>query len=157
MSLDCKGNLTIAGHFTQPAATTAATVDGSSALVHVERGTSATIEETGSAALINGVRFVPLSANFANVTDRRAAYAVLLTPGGESHGLYVIKASNGFTVRENGGARSNIPFDYRVVGTALRETSTAASTSDAGSINEAKELRAMVNRLQSRHAAAARS
>ncbi len=87
MSLDCKGNLTIAGHFTQPAATTAATVDGSSAPVHVERGTSATIEETGSAALINGVRFVPLSADFANVTDRRAAYAVLLTPAAKAAGF----------------------------------------------------------------------
>jgi hypothetical protein len=148
MSLDCKGNLSLSGHLTQ----TAATVDGSSALVHVERGTRATIEETGSAALVNGERFVPLSRDFANVTDRRASYAVLLTPGGESRGLYVTKASNGFIVRENGGARSNVAFDYRIVGAALRETN-ATATVDAASSREIKQLRAMVQRLRSRHAA----
>ena len=154
MSLDCKGNLSIAGHLTQPGAMATATVDGSSALVHVEQSTRATIEETGSAALINGTRFVPFSRDFANVIDRRSPYAVLLTPGGESRGLYAIKAPNGFTVRENGGSRSNVAFDYRVVGAALRETSTAALTVDAGSSREIKRLRATIQRLRSRHAAA---
>jgi hypothetical protein len=159
MSLDCKGNLTIAGHLTQPdSVSTTPAADGTSALVNVERGTRATIEETGSAALINGVSFVPLSAGFANVTDRRAAYAVLLTPGGESRGLYVTKAANGFTVRENGGGRSSVPFDYRVVGIALREKSTAGANSDAArSSLEVKELRATVERLRSRQAAAVHS
>jgi hypothetical protein len=103
------------------------------------------------------MRFVPLSAGFANVTDRHAMYAVLLTPGAESRGLYAIKSSSGFTVRENGGGRSNVPFDYRVVGTAIHETSTAASNADAGSSLEMKELRATVERLRSRHGAVVRS
>jgi hypothetical protein len=157
MAPDCKGNLTIAGHLTTTdSVSPTPAADGSAALVHTVRGTRATIEETGNAALTNGARFIPVSTDFAKVTDVRAVYAVFLTPGGESRGLYVTKAPNGFLVRENGGGRSNIAFDYRVIGSALRATSVAASNGPADSSLEIKELRAMFGRLGSRQAAALR-
>lgn len=138
MTLDCKGNLTISGHFTQPAASAATP-------------TRATVEETGSAALSSGARFVPLSATFVNATDRRAVYAVLLTPGGESRGLYVTKAATGFMVRENDGGRSNVAFDYRVVGTPVAAANVAAADDRASSNLEVQELRSLVQRLRSVH------
>ncbi len=138
MTLDCKGNLTIAGHITQT---------GSPATTP----TRATVEETGSSALTNGARFVQLSGAFVGATDRRAAYAVLLTPGGESRGLYVTKAATGFLVRESDRGRSNVAFDYRVVGTPLQGAKVDAADERANSHLEIQELRSLVQRLRSWH------
>lgn len=44
-------------------------------------------------------------------------YHVFITPKGDSEALYVAnETASGFEVHEHGGGRSNISFDYRIVG-----------------------------------------
>jgi len=75
-----------------------------------------TREDTGTAQLVGGKAYVRLDPAFANVIDTRRAYAVLITPEGDSRGLYVdSKSKDGFTVRENMGGTSTLTFDYRIV------------------------------------------
>lgn len=75
-----------------------------------------TLEDTGEARLSGGAVSVPLDPAFANVIDPRAGYFVLLTPEGDTKGLYVARRSpGGFEVRETGGGRSSIGFAYRIV------------------------------------------
>ena len=75
-----------------------------------------TREDTGIAQLVEGKAYVRLDPAFVNVIDTRRSYAVLLTPEGDSRGLYVASKSNGgFEVREDMGGTSTIAFDYRVV------------------------------------------
>jgi hypothetical protein len=43
-------------------------------------------------------------------------YHVFLTPNGDCKGLYVTKkTANSFEVRELGGGKSSIAFDYRIM------------------------------------------
>jgi len=73
-------------------------------------------EDFGSAQLHNGVTEVPLLPSFLDTVDIQSGYHVFLTPVGDSRGLYVAqKTADGFEVREHGGGKSNIAFDYRLV------------------------------------------
>jgi hypothetical protein len=75
-----------------------------------------TIEDFGEAQLADGLSYVRLGADFANVVDERADYSVFITPEGNSRGLYVTEKTRvGFTVRENEGGRSTLAFSYRIV------------------------------------------
>jgi hypothetical protein len=79
--------------------------------------TRATIEDTGTARLMNGEGAVRFDSAFAGTIDAARGYQVLLTPNGETRGwLYVAaKYEGGFIVREAEQGRSSIYFDYRVV------------------------------------------
>ncbi len=73
-------------------------------------------EDFGSGQLSNGVASIDLDPTFAQTISTEAGYHVFLTPNGDCHGLYVAnKTASGFEVRELGGGKSNVPFDYRIV------------------------------------------
>jgi len=77
----------------------------------------ATIEDTGTAQLTDGVGVVHLERDFARTLDISQGYQVFLTPDGETRGwLYVAqKYEGGFIVREAEHGRSSVYFDYRIV------------------------------------------
>jgi hypothetical protein len=76
----------------------------------------ATIEDTGTARMSDGVGVVRLASDFARTLDLRAGYQVFLTPDGDTRGLYVAqKFQAGFIVRETQRGRSSLDFDYRIV------------------------------------------
>ena len=78
--------------------------------------TVATVEDFGTAQLVNGTATVPLAADFRQTINQGAPYMVFLTPDGDNHGLYIASRSPaGFTVRENQSGRSTLAFDYRIV------------------------------------------
>jgi hypothetical protein len=80
------------------------------------------IEDVGEATLTNGRAFVPLDAALADSIDMRRAYHVFVTPDGDCKGLYVAqRSSTGFLVRELGGGRSTLDFEYRVVAKPIGE------------------------------------
>ena len=81
---------------------------------------SPTIEDNGTAHLINGVATVVLDPAFAHSIDLRRAYQVMLTPDGDTRGLYTaIKTPTSFTVREVQGAHGTLDFDYHIYAPAL--------------------------------------
>ncbi len=83
---------------------------------YAARDSQPTLEDFGEAQLIDGNAHVRLDRTFANATDRDAGYLVFITPEGNSHGLYVTaKTPTGFTVHENDGGTSSLPFSYRIV------------------------------------------
>jgi len=83
-------------------------------------------EDFGSAQLHNGVAEVALLPSFLDTVNIQTGYHVFVTPDGDSRGLYVAhKTADGFEVREHGGGKSNISFDYRLVARA-RNPQTAA-------------------------------
>ena len=78
--------------------------------------TEPTIEDDGEAQLAQGQAYVRLDPQFANVIDTASRYLVSVTPEGDCRGLYVADRSpNGFTVRELGGGRASVAFEYRIV------------------------------------------
>lgn len=75
-----------------------------------------TIEDTGEAQLLHGAISVRLDPAFANAIDARQGYVVLLTPEGDTRGLFVAQRSrNAFVVREVLGGTANVAFAYRIV------------------------------------------
>ncbi|HTU81261.1 MAG TPA: hypothetical protein VMF61_03975 [Candidatus Acidoferrales bacterium] len=86
---------------------------------------SPTIETTGSGMLVNGVAAIAFDPAFADSIGG-ARYHVLLTPDGDTRGLFVArKDSGGFVVREVQGGRGSFAFDYHVYAT---DASVAAAT-----------------------------
>jgi hypothetical protein len=80
--------------------------------------TRPTVEDSGTATLARGAAAVRLDPTFAAAIEA-GTYQVFLTPGGDTHGLFVAaKTANGFVVRESQGGRSTVPFDYRILATA---------------------------------------
>jgi hypothetical protein len=74
-------------------------------------------EDFGSATLSNGSATVLFDPNFAATVNTNVEYHVFITPKGDSEALYVAsETASGFEVHEHGGGRSNIAFDYRIVG-----------------------------------------
>jgi hypothetical protein len=107
-----KGSLTIDG---SPLSRTAVS-GGGDVTTFGERSSTPTLEDMGEANLVRGAAYVTIDPAFAATMDRSAKYLVFLTPEGDSHGLYVTAQSNrGFAVRENGGARSSLAFNFRIV------------------------------------------
>jgi hypothetical protein len=75
-----------------------------------------TMEDTGESLLSGGAAYVRLDPAFANAIDPREGYYVLVTPEGETRGLFVARRTPaGFFVRETMGGRSNLAFAYRIV------------------------------------------
>jgi hypothetical protein len=73
------------------------------------------LDDIGEGQLQNGVAHVRFDVAFASAINRNARYVVFVSPEGESNGLYVTaKTSEGFTVMENAGGHSTIPFGYRI-------------------------------------------
>ena len=88
---------------------------GRHVLSYAAQSASATIEDVGTARMIDGVANVQISPDFASVTDR-GWYYVFLTPLGDTRGLYVsVKTANAFQVRETLRGRNSLAFDYRIV------------------------------------------
>jgi hypothetical protein len=74
------------------------------------------LEDVGSAPLKSGVARVQLDSAYAQALAGNVYY-VFLTPEGDCKGLYVArKSATGFELRELGGGRASLDFDYRVVG-----------------------------------------
>ena len=85
--------------------------------------TSPTVEDNGTAQLVDGTATVRLDPTFAATIDTSRAYQVMLTPDGDTHGLYVAsKSPNGFVVREVEGGRGSISFDYHIYAPALGQS-----------------------------------
>jgi hypothetical protein len=73
-------------------------------------------EDFGSGTLSSGAATIPIDPTFAQTVNAEAGYRVFLTPDGDCQGLYVSqKSASSFEVRELGGGRSNVAFDYRIV------------------------------------------
>jgi hypothetical protein len=96
------------------------TSTGQHVLAYASESTSATLEDFGTAQMIDGVANVAIESRFAATIDRTAGYYVFLTPLGDTKGLFVSeKTPAGFQVRETQGGRSTIAFDYRIVARPL--------------------------------------
>jgi len=77
-------------------------------------------EDAGSAQLASGVAHVNLEPIFGQTVNTDIEYHVFLTPNGDCKGLYVTnKTASGFEVRELGGGRSSIAFEYRIMAKRL--------------------------------------
>ena len=60
-----------------------------------------------------------LDPTFASTIDTRRQYQVFVTPGGDTHGLYVTnKSPSQFVVREVQGGRGTFSFDYHIYAVA---------------------------------------
>ncbi len=77
-------------------------------------------EDFGTATLSDGRAVVTIAPDFASTVNLSEDYHVFLTPLGECQGLYVArKTPTNFEVRELGGGKANIAFDYRIVAKRL--------------------------------------
>lgn len=108
--------------------------------------TEPTVEDTGTARLVNGAAAVRLDRTFAASIEAGNGYRVFVTPNGDTRGLFVAtKTSDGFIVREAQGGRSSVAFDYRIVATALgRSGERMALTNDAAGFGTAPRAAAPV-------------
>ena len=98
----------------------ARTSGGGVASTYGTRSASPTIEDNGTAQLVGGQATVQLDPAFAHTIDGRQAYQVMLTPDGDTKGLFIAsKSPTSFIVREVQGGRSTISFDYHIYGQAL--------------------------------------
>jgi hypothetical protein len=119
MSLDPGGNMILLGNLTTFGVPLirVKTVTGHAVNSYATQQTEPTIEDFGQGQLVNGEGVVRLDPAFAGTMDQRTPYLVFITPDGDSRGLYTTqKTPSGFVVRENGGGRSTLAFDYRIVG-----------------------------------------
>ncbi|MBD5605156.1 MAG: hypothetical protein IAI48_08720 [Candidatus Eremiobacteraeota bacterium] len=115
-SVDGKGNVNYHGGLHSFVRTRG----GDSATSFGSKSTAPTLEDTGTGHLVDGSAAVALDRIFASSIDQGSAYRVLITPDGDSRGLFVAsKTPNGFVVRESQGGRSTMDFDYRVVALPL--------------------------------------
>jgi hypothetical protein len=93
---------------------------GQVATTFTPRSASPTIEDNGSAQLVGGVATVQLDPAFAHSIDLRSAYQVMLTPDGDTRGLYVAsKSPTSFVVREVQGGQGTLSFDYHIYAAGL--------------------------------------
>ena len=104
----------------------ALTVSGTkSAVVNTHQGTRALyavgspeswFEDFGTATLADGRVVITIDALFAETVNLHRDYHVFLTPRGDCRGLYVTALTpTHFEVRELGGGRATVEFDYRLV------------------------------------------
>jgi hypothetical protein len=88
---------------------------GQRVVAYTAESAAATIEDVGTARMVDGVANVRIDPAFAAMMDGRWYY-VFLTPLGDTRGLYVSrKATSGFQVRETEHGRTKLEFDYRIV------------------------------------------
>ena len=134
LSLDAAGNLILSGNLVvdgnlsvggtsttcascpAPLARPQRTAANTSVGTYASEQTVGSIEDLGESRLVDGAAYVRLDPAFAAASSPDSTYLVFITPQGESNGLYVAqKTRAGFAVRENGGGRSTLAFDYRIV------------------------------------------
>jgi hypothetical protein len=73
-------------------------------------------EDFGSGRLSGGVTTISLDPRFTQTVNLPLGYHVFITPKGDCKGLFVTGETNGrFEVRELGGGKSSVEFDYRIV------------------------------------------
>jgi hypothetical protein len=90
--------------------------DGSQRVMHSVEAPESWFEDIGRAQLRAGVAQVDIDPDFAAVSGLSDDYHVFLTAEGPSNGLYVgDRTSTGFEVREQGEAKSEISFSYRIM------------------------------------------
>lgn len=133
-SLDCAGNLIIAGSLVQGGSPLLKVNTPSGPVAtYASRSTRPAIEDDGEAQMVNGFAQVAIDRAFSATINRGVSYLVFITPDGPNQGLYVAnKTPGGFTVRENGNGRSSLTFDYRIVAapadTPMRRLPSLAQT-----------------------------
>ncbi len=73
-------------------------------------------EDFGSGQLSKGSAEIALDPTFAELVSTGSDYRVFPVPDGDCKGLYIAqKNAMGFVVRELGGGKSSVAFDYRIV------------------------------------------
>jgi hypothetical protein len=88
----------------------------SDTVTYTAKQTEATVEDFGTAQLVDGSANVALARDFRETIDANAAYLIFAMPHGDSRGLYIASQDrNGFVIRESQGGRSTMTFDYRIV------------------------------------------
>lgn len=116
--VDSKGDLYTSGSITSGSDTYQATTrnPGSDLTTYSAQHTEATVEDFGSAQLVNGTATIALASDFRQTINTALPYMVFLTPYGDNRGLYIAsRTSAGFIVREAQSGRSTLAFDYRIV------------------------------------------
>lgn len=116
--LDVVGNTSISGNLsvTGTKSSVATLSDGRRVLLYAIESPQNWFEDFGTAQLGDGEAWVSLEGVFAETVNTDANYHVFLTPNGNCRGLYIAeKRPDGFLVREIGGGRSTVSFDYRIV------------------------------------------
>jgi hypothetical protein len=89
---------------------------GTSVRSYAPHESEPTMEDVGSGHLQSGSAYIALDPTFRNVVDAATDYHVLVTPEGDSNGIFVTARTNrGFFVHENHGGRSSVAFSYRIV------------------------------------------
>jgi len=106
------GNLTVTGTKNN----VVALPDGRRVLLNALETPDNWYEDFGRGELRNGAARISLDATFTQTVNTNLDYHVFLTPRGDCRGLYVAKTTaTDFEVRELGGGKSNVAFDYRIV------------------------------------------
>jgi hypothetical protein len=96
--------------------TTNSTADGQNLTSYAVQSSENWMEDFGTARLAAGSAHVTIDPAFAATVNTGVDYHVFLTPEGDCKGVYIAqKSADGFDVRELGGGKSSIAFDYRVV------------------------------------------
>jgi hypothetical protein len=143
MSLDPGGNMILLGNITLfgvPLIRVKNSI-GHAVSTYSPQQSEPTIEDFGQGQLVNGEAAVHLDPAFANTMDLRKSYLVFITPDGDSRGLYTTqKTSSGFVVRENGGGRSTLAFDYRIVGKPFGNNSPRLPSAPSSITNDRSVL-----------------
>jgi len=117
-SIDVSGNIVTSGTVTSGAGTATARTrnPATDVMTYSAQHTEDTVEDFGTANLVNGQATVPLAADFRQTINTAMSYMVFVTPDGDTRGLYVAsKTPQGFVVKETQNGRSTLAFDYRIV------------------------------------------
>jgi hypothetical protein len=89
--------------------------DGTMAKLFAIESPEVWFDDYGTGRLQGGLAEVSIEARFAQ-TVNLSSYHVFLIPKGDCKGLFVTGETNtGFEVKESGGGRSSVEFDYRIV------------------------------------------
>lgn len=114
---------------------------GRHVLTYSAQSATPTIEDLGVAQMRDGIANVELPADFASVMEHSNPYYVFLTPMGDTSGLYVsMENAAGFQVRENMRGRSNVTFQYRIIGVPLGERNLRLPTAPAMNVPRLPKL-----------------
>jgi hypothetical protein len=75
------------------------------------------VTKAATGTLVNGKATVTFDPAFASLIDKEGIPVVTATPIGNCNGLHIVQIdSRGFTIEENNGGNSNLPFTYIVIG-----------------------------------------
>jgi hypothetical protein len=116
----CTGNFAIKGNLTVNGTKSSVVPlhDGRVVALYAVESPENWFEDLGTTHLRNGATTVVIDSNFLQTVDTKLPYRVFVTPNGQCRGLYVAKKSaTQFEVREIGGGKSNVSFDYRIIAT----------------------------------------